>query len=316
MIDFGIPGDSLKLRRRVFTELMTPDAKTGYMDGEDYGLMRPFFEDENPDLETRLWMAFIYGTSYSCTTTLRFIQEFPTLADVRPGKLTRFWDDKRDSLWYQPDKRYLKNNNQVVPAIKSIYQLSHKNLTEYLTPLLEQGFDTTYKEITKKWRFFGPSGAYLFFDAIYAFCPELYSDPAVLDWKNCGQTVPEGMAHLLGEDEQALGHEPFDLPRYNKTVETLVKKFNCPKIVVESNLCFFRKLFKGTRYLGYYADRQLVECLNTAEHVQKECGIDIWDYRQRTTPTELRGEVGGWDGIRKERYKIFLNTGTLMGGDL
>ena len=80
-------------------------------------------------------------------------------------------------------------------------------------------------------------------------------------------------------------------------------------------LYFFRKLFKGSRYLGYYADRQLVECLNTAEHVQKECGIDIWDYRQRTTPTEFRGEVGGWDGIRKERYKIFLNTGTLMGGD-
>lgn len=312
MIDFGIPGDSLKLRRKVFSELMTPDEK-GYMDGEDYGLMRPFVAAENPDLETRLWMAFLYGMSYSCSTTLRFLHEFPTLADVTPSKANHFWDQNKPTLWFQPDKKYLKNNDQVVEAIKSIYRLSHKDLTGYLTPLLEQGFDATYQEITKRWKFFGPMGAYLFFDAIYAFCPELYSDPSTLDWKNCGRTVGEGMAHLIGEDAQALGDEPFDTPRYNKKVETITKAFQCPKIVVESNLCFFRKLFKGTRYLGYYADRQLRECLGTADILKQDCGIDIWDYREKTTPDYLRGEVGGWDGIRKDRYKIFLNTGTLLG---
>ena len=315
MIDFGIPNDSLKLRRNAFKVLMAPDAETGYMDGEDYHLMLPFNEDYHPDLETRLWMAFLYGMSYSCTTVFRFVTEFPTIAEVTPQKIKQFWSDYRDELWFQPDKRYLKNNNQVIPAIKSIYQLSHGSMTDYLVPLLKQGLDTAYDEILNKWRFFGPSGAYLFFDAIYGLSPELYSDPSALDWKRCGKTVPEGMAHLLGFDEQALGDEPYDIPVYNKNVDTWAEKLSAPKIVIESNLCFLRKLFKATRYLGYYADRQLCECTATAKAVKKHCGINVWNYRARTCPDYLRGEVGGWSDIRKERYKIFLTTGTLMGDE-
>lgn len=315
MIDYGIPNDSLKLRRHIFKELMTPDEATGYMDGEDYHLMLPFKDDYQPDLETRLWMAFLYGMSYSCTTVIRFVTEFPTVGDINPHRVKQFWSSYRDELWFQPDKKYLKNNNQVVPAIKSIYQQSHGNMTEYLVPLLEQGFDVTYQEILKHWRYFGPSGAYLFFDAIYGLSPELYSDPTALDWNNCGKTVPEGMAHLLGLDDQATGAAPYDIPLYNKNVDKWAARLPAPKIVIESNLCFLRKLFKATRYLGYYADRQLCECSATAELLEKHCGVDIWDYRARTCPDYLRGEVGGWDGIRKERYKIFLTTGTLMGDE-
>lgn len=315
MTDFGIPNDSIKLRKRIFRELMTPDTKTGYMDGEDYHLMYPFSEDNALGLETRLWMAFLYGMSYSCTTVIRFVTEFPTIADVKPNRVKQFWADYKTELWFQPDKKYLKNNDQVVPAIKSIYKLSHGNLTDYLIPLLGQGFDTAYQEIIKKWRYFGPFGAYLFFDAIYGLSPYLYSDPTALDWKNCGKTVPEGMAHLLGLDDQVLGNVPYDIPLYNKNVDWWAAKLGAPKIVIESNLCFLRKLFKATRYLGYYADRQLCECSATAKLLQKHCNIDIWDYRQRTCPSYLRGEVNGWNGIRKERYKIFLRTGTLMGDE-
>lgn len=313
MLDFGIPGDGRELRKSIFAKLMTPDPETGYMDGEDYGLMRPFVKDNNLDLETRLWLAFLYGLSYSCTTTMRFLAEFPTIADLKPKKLDSFWAEKKSTLWFQPDKRYLQNNDQVVPAIRHLRKRVGINLSQYLVPFLEQGFDATYKEITKNWRYFGPMGAYLFFDALYAFVPELYTDPATLDWKNMGRTVGEGMAHLLGRDLEAIGQSPFNTPRYDAKVEKLVKQFGCPKIVIESNLCFFRKLFKGTRYLGYYADRQLVECTHVETRVEKEVGVDIWDYRMKTTPDELRGEVGGWSGIRKDRYKIFLTTGTLMG---
>lgn len=314
MLDFGIPNDSIKLRRRVFRELMTPDQETGYIDGaDDCHLMYPFKEDQHPSLEMRLWMAFLYGMSYSCTTTIRFVTEFPTLQSVTPSRIKKFWTDNRETLWFQPDKKYLKNNNQVIPAIKSIYKLSDGSLSDYLVPFLTQGFDVTYKEITKNWKYFGPSGAYLFFDAVYKLSPELYSDPTHLDWKNGGQTVPEGMAHLLGLDEQAIHQEPYDIPRYDRMVDHLAQRLESPKIILESSLCFFRKLFKATRYLGYYADRQLCECNATAKILKKECGINIWDYRARTCPEYFRGEVGGWDGIRKERYKIFLTTGTLMG---
>ena len=315
MIDFGIPNDSIKLRHKVFKELISP-VNTDYVDGAmDYNLLLPFADDHLADVETRLWMAYLYGLSYSCTTVIRLATEFSSLAAISPGKIKSFWLDYKDELWFQPDKRYLKNNDQVIPAIRSLSKVSHGNLCEYLLPLLDQGFDTTYHEITKKWKYFGPMGAYLFFDALYGLLPELYQDPDTLDWKNCGKTVPEGMAHLLGLDEQAVCGAPYDIPLYNKTVDTMVKRYNQPKIIIESTLCAFRKLFKGTRYLGYYADRQLEECTATAKLLKKHCGVNIWNYRAQVCPDNLRGEVGGWGGIRKERYKIFLTTGTLMGGD-
>lgn len=313
MIDFGIPNDSIKLRKQIFKELMTPDAKTGYMDGEDYHLMYPYAEDNDLTLEQRLWAAFLYGLSYSCTTVFQFMNRFPTIQDVTSRSIKLFWAENKENLWFQPDKRYLKNNDQVIPAIKSLVHLSGGNLTEYMVPLLKQGFDSAYAHILKNWKYFGPSGAYLFFDAIYGLLPQLYSDPTHLDWKNCGQTVPQGMAHLLGLDDQAIGNAPYDIQRYDRAVDRWAKNLDSPKIVIESNLCFLRKLFKGTRYLGYYADRQLCECAAVSNILDKQCGIDIWDYRKRTCPKYLRGESNGWEGIRKERYKIFLNTGTLMG---
>ena len=274
--------------------------------------MLPYADEHDLDTEVRLWAAFLYGMSYSCTTVFRFLAEFPTLSQVTPKHLKRFWESKKDSLWFQPDKKYLKFNDQVVPAIKSLYQLSHGNLTEYLVPLLQQGFDATYAEILNHWRYFGPHGAYLFFDAIYGLCPDLYSDPSNLDWKNCGRTVPEGMAHLLGLDEQALGKEPFDIELYDKNVNFIAHKFGQPKVIVESVLCAFRKLFKGTRYVGYYADRQLTECASVETILQDDCGIDIWDYRAKTIPDHMRGEIHGWDGIRKQKCKDFLSLGGIL----
>lgn len=313
MIDFGIPGDSIKLRRKVFSQMITPDPETGYIDGAtDYCLLQPFADENKLSTEARLWAAFLYGMSYSCTTTMRFMMEFPMVKDVSPRPIKQFWDDYKESLWFQPDKKYLKNNDQVVPAIKCLYKLSHGNLKKYLMPLLKQGFDPTYKEILKNWKYFGPHGAYLFFDAVYGLCPELYSDPEDLDWKNCGKTVPEGMAHLLGLDEQALHKEPFDFIRFGKNVTMLSEKFGQPKVIVESTLCAFRKLFKGTRYVGYYADRQLAECNATAFVLNHNYGIDIWDYRAKSIPHHMRGEELEWNGIRKQKCKDFLNLGGVL----
>lgn len=315
MIDFGIPNDSIMLRRKTFKKLINPQ-DTSYVDGAmDYDLLIPFADEYSANTETRLWMAYLYGLSYSCTTVMRIVTEFPDLQAVKPKKIKKFWEDYKNELWFQPDKRYLKNNNQVIPAIKSLYQVSQKGFSEYFIPVINQGFDIAYKEILKNWDFFGPMGAYLFFDALYGLLPDMYSDPDALDWKNCGKTVPEGMAILLGLDEQAVHEEPYDIPLYNKTVNTLSSKYNQPKIVIESTLCAFRKLFKGTRYFGYYADRQLCECSATAKLLRKHCGVDIWKYRGIVCPEYLRGEIGGWKGIRKDRCKIFLNTGSLTGDD-
>lgn len=308
---YYIPKDDNKtFRRKVFLQLLD-SSNLGYVDGAtDYCLLLPFADEYNLTQEDRIWLAYLYGLSYSGTTAIRFYVEFPSLASIHPKKLNKFWKEQKETLWFNPDKKYLKNNDQVVEAIKGVYKITHKNIGCYMTPILEQGFNIAYKEIQKNWRFFGPHGAYLFFDALYGLCPQLYSDPTHLDWKNCGKTVVEGMAHLLYLDD-AVETKQHDYDRYNKMVDKLAEKTGEPKVIIESTLCAFRKLFKGTRYLGYYADRMLEECYATNE-ILDAIGIDIWSYRKQTVPDYLRGETHDWTGIRKERCKIFLETGELV----
>lgn len=308
---YCIPKDDNKtLRRKIFLQLLD-SSNLGYVDGAtDYCLLLPFADEYDLTQEDRIWLAYLYGLSYSGTTAIRFYVEFPSLASIHPKKLNKFWKEQKETLWFNPDKKYLKNNDQVIEAIKGIYKIAHKNIGYYMIPILEQGFNVAYKEIQKNWRFFGPHGAYLFFDALYGLCPQLYSDPTHLDWKNCGKTVGEGMAHLLYLDD-AIETKQHDYDRYNKMVDKLAEKTGEPKVIIESTLCAFRKLFKGTRYLGYYADRMLEECYAT-DKLLDAIGIDIWSYRKQTIPDCLRGETHDWTGIRKERCKIFLETGKLV----
>ena len=308
--DYGIPNDSLDQRMETFLGLMTPEYITGYMDGEVYQLLRPYVKEHGLNLRDRLWLGILYSMSYSCSTAIRFFEEFPDITNWQ--KVEEYWIEEKSTLHFNPDRKYLKNNNQVVNVLKNIYHLSNGGeLDKYFTPFLNRGFEAAYKEILDNWYGYGPMGAYLFFDTVYGFSPELYSDPDHLDWKGSGQTVVEGMALLLGDDE-AIDDKSYDLPKFNDAVDQLVKKLHSPKIVIESNLCFFRKLFKASRYLGYYADRELEEYLKVDKILQRY-GIDIWKLRKLTCDDSLRGEVHGWKGIQKNMMHDYLKTGKLRG---
>lgn len=309
-MNYVIPNDDgKKFRKKVFLSLLD-SSDLGYVDGAtDYCLLLPFAEDYMLNTKDRLWLAFLYGMSYSCTTSIRFFTNFPNPDKILPNELKKFWKAEKRFLWFNPDKKYLKNNDQVIPAIHSIYKNSRGDFETYMVENLKKGFDHMYKVIKRDWKFFGPHGAYLFFDAVYGLCPELYSDPTNLDWKNCGKTVSEGMAHLLYLDD-CIETKEHDFDRYNKNVNILVEKSGQPKVIIESTLCAFRKMFKQTRYHGYYADRMLEEC-NEVEKLMDSLGFDVWDYRKRTIPEVLRGEVNGWSGIRTEKCKLFLEKGKI-----
>ena len=305
---YNVPNDDYKkFRRNAFFELLGTEE---YVDGAtDYCLLPLFAEEFDLSLEQKLWLCYLYGMSYSQTTAMRFQKDFPTVDSVVPSKLKEFWRKNKESLWFNPDKKYLKNNDQVVPAIKSLYLVSGGNLENYLVPILKNGFDYTYKEIQEKWRFFGPHGAYLFFDALYGLCPDLYSDPENLDWKHCGKTVTDGMAHLLYRDD-CVGTEQHDFEYYNKIVNKIQKSSGRPKVIIESTLCAFRKLFKQTRYAGFYADRMLEECYSTEQYL-KPMGINVWKYRKKAIPEQFLGELHNWKGVRKELCQLFMKKGVI-----
>lgn len=305
---FQIPNDDNKSWRKKQFISMFQDAP--YIDGAtDYCLLMPFADDNQLDVNECLWLAYLYGLSYSCTTAIRLFREFSDPTAISPGELKRFWDSEKSTLWFNPDKKYLKNNNQVIPAIKSLYKIlrQHENFEAYILSVMQesQEFESMYKEIQKNWQYFGSHGAYLFFDALYGLIPEMYYNPKELDWKHAGKTVSEGMAHFLYLDD-SIGTGEYPINSFNKAVQKIQEKTGEPLVHIESTLCAYRKLFKGTRYVGYYADRMLEEAHATEKFVPT-----VWRFRERTIPKHLRGEDGGWTGIRKELCKKFLETGEL-----
>ena len=307
---YNLPTDDGKTyRKKQFLSLLK-NPRLGYIDGAtDYCLLPVFAEDYGLADDQRFWLAYLYGLSYSQTTAIRVFLSFPELGSVDSKQLQKFWDRNKTSLYFNPDRKYVKNNDKFVPAIESMKKLTEGNPLGYWDELTQSGFATAYRSIKKEWFYFGPMGIYLFLDALWGLLPQWYVDPDSIDWKSCGKTVPEGMCHLLYLDE-LVDDKEYPIDRFNRSVNWLCKKTGQPVVVVESTLCAFRKLFKGTRYIGYYADRMLVECAQANKSLW-DLGVDIFDYRSRAIPKELLGECNGWQGIRKDRMSLWLKEGVL-----
>lgn len=307
---YHIPGDTGKpYRRKAVLSLLSG----AYIDGAtDYCLLVPYADEEGLSEEERVWLAYLYGLSYSCTTAIRMLEVLPSTDKINMKLFRGFWRAEKSTLWFNPDKKYIKNNDQVFPALKSIGRIleEHDSLRDWVVNRSEKGFHELYRGIQKEWDFFGPMGAYLFLDALYGLCPRLYVDPDRLDWKGSGKTVVEGMAHMIYKDELIESRE-FPLDKFNRLVDKLQSKTKQPKVIIESTLCAFRKYFKGTRYLGYYADRLLEECTFVDSLKGVRYKPDVWGLREKTIPEELRGEIHGWEGIRKARLKGWLERGEL-----
>lgn len=319
MDKYHILGDNGKnTRKKLFLSLLK-DPLMGYIDGAtDYCMLIPFAEEHLLGDNKRTWLAFLYGLSYSQTTAMRIFLEFPDPLNVSRAAVKKFWFKNKSTLYFNPDRRYLKNNDQVLEAIDCFLDLTEGHCIRYWRCIKKGGFHAAYSEITKHWRYFGPMGAYLFFDAVYGLMPTEYVDPESLDWSHCGKPVGQGMAHLLYLDELVpnVSFTPDIVDRFNDTVDLIQGKTGQPKILIESTLCAFRKLFKGTRYIGYYADRMMVECkeVEAAKRLPDGFAEAIWQYRKETIPARYLGELSNspnWVGIRKSNLKLFLEEGRL-----
>lgn len=308
---YNLPTDNGKTYRKEQFISLLKDPPLGYVDGAtDYCLLPVFAEEEQLTPDQRFWLAYLYGLTYSQTTAIRTFIRFPDLKHTPIPQLSNFWKDSKSSLYFNPDRKYVKNNDAFVPAIRAMKELTDGNPVAYWEDLSQNGFNSLYKSIKKGWFYFGPMGIYLFLDALWGLLPDHYVDPEAIDWKSCGKTVPEGMCHLLYLDD-LVGDKQYPLDRFNKAVRYICRKTGQPVVIVESTLCAFRKLFKGTRYVGYYADRMLEECTQANKDLWG-LGVDIFDYRSKAIPRELLGELNGWSGIRKDRMRIWLERGVFQ----
>lgn len=266
--------------------------------------------------EGKAWLSYLYGLTYSTTTTILIYRHFPRLADISSRReLSDFWRKFKPYLYFNRDRRYIKNNDQFVEAIVGLRKFEGKTLFHNLKYIPDEQI---YRRIVKNWPYFGRHAAFLFFDAYSKMLRDgECSLSSISNW-NEAHTIAEGLALAVYDDElyercRKKRLTAADAGKLNSLVNKIEYDCGANFTDIESTICAYSKLFKGTRYLGYYIDRFQEELLQALDnHYPYDDMCLLFKLRERVTPHRCLGEYGGWNGIRKDRCKLWLKEGRLI----
>lgn len=257
-------------------------------------------------------LCYFYSLTYCVASALKIMQD----KDAILNDAERVANDLRPSLLFQSDRRYVACNKLFEKAL--VYW--RDNLSDNVESLEESlvsgsGALSFAKAIPTIEGFpsFGRYAAYLYAETYETIMGlPLSSDFSHVEYDS-GRVFTAGLLHLYGLDDAATIFEKKGFGAFkdlnesrlnsllNRLMTHLVENIGRVSIYqVETSLCAYRKFFKGTRYNGYYADRQLEELLKISSRVDPDVVETIFEARSRALPTEYLGEIGGWGGIRKE----------------
>ncbi len=259
------------------------------------------------NVEQRLWLAFLYATTYQAATTWYIFSEFPDAENVDAKRLQRWWSANRYRLHFQKDRRWIKSHDWLVRQVADYRVLTRGDAEgtfwkqREATPRLT--YDSLFSYFGQIWQF-GRFALFLFLEAVQALT-DFPMEPTGLDLRDA-EECREGLAWAIGAPS-FLGKgselQAWQLKRLEGALSPLTMEVRAdprqrayPYTIwnVETSLCAYGKMREGKRYLGYYIDRQATD-IQTMQSAVPE-GVDwtpLWDFRQGHFPRAfLLEEVG------------------------
>lgn len=296
--------DNLEFRYNTFLECAKRESE--YPDeGLPKMVLSAYASERDLSEHQKILLAYLYGMCYNPLTAIYLFEEYPF---GRGQEEEDWWVEHKEILDFQQDKVKIKYMNQLVPSIRSFCE----NFDSVQATVLHLGFDDLKKAVIPV-RYFGSHATYLMCDVLEVmFGKDLPCLPKKIYW-NEHRLPSEGALHLIGYDEmiplkeKSLSKETRDL--LDVVLENILSTTSLGLLETESTLCAYRKLFKQTRYSGYYRDRHL-ENINNCKLSQHIIDFNL-KVRRALIPEELLGEYSGWDGIRKDKCKEFKVYGKL-----
>lgn len=287
-------------------------------------LMQKYFNKEQFTQDDKVWWILLYSACY-CMGSACILQKELDFRTVNKQQLDAFWANNKHRLIFQSDRRYIKNMNQFNDIVKEFIRRSKRRPWQYLSQFIrdspEATYHTLYKEVTS-WKYYGRFGTILFLYNINKLLG-IPMDSDSYDWKN-GSTTTSAIFNAFYMDERADSFEkkaqlcPGNKEFLDSFLQKLVRKLKktYPNKIwtilgVTSDLCSYRKLFKQTRYLGYYVDRQQEE-LQWLQNHWPEYDLTwerFWKWRKLCLDHTYLGELNGWSGIQKERMTAWVERG-------
>lgn len=285
-------------------------------DGECNGILLKAWADlKGLSCADRFDLAFFYSTVYNIPSAIFMLRELDRIAEDPEGWCAR----NRPLLIFQSDRRYMRCNNALERTLKH-FSDKLAGGEEFVQATVKGGrIDTEMAiRLCQEWPNFGRFGAYLFTETLtYLMHLESANAPR-FDFRN-GATATSGVMNVFGFDAEA---DEFDrrkripgnmsleqLDALLATIAGAVEESggDADYACLETSLCAYRKFFKGSRYNGYYLDRQLEELVaypqinpGSSEYVN-----ELYDLRSELFPHEYLGELHDWLGVRKDMKSYY-----------
>lgn len=288
-------------------------------------LVKNFLQERKASKSDVVWWVLLYSSCY-CMGTACILYDMIDYRTVTDTELEEFWKEYKQDLIFQSDRRYIKNMNQFTDIVREFIRRSDRRPWNYIRQFIKDTPEATYKAMYKEvssWRYYGRFGTILFMYNLNKIL-KVELDYPNYNWRQ-GATTTSAIFNARYKDERADSFEKepklsdkdiVKLDEYLGRIKADLKS-NYPEknwtiMGVTSDLCSYRKLFKQTRYLGYYVDRQQEELIWLENHwpSQKSMWNRFWKLRKKHIPEEYLGEVNGWTGIQKELCNSWAERGS------
>lgn len=292
-------------------------------DGDCNGqVLRVYAESRMLNLQDCLDLTYFYSVTYCCVSAIFLMQHRD---DIRRD-YKFFADVNKNKLIFQSDRKYVRMLDNFKGMLATwVFQLQNDGKKFHEVFVNGDTVDTKKMlSFAEKWFFFSRFSAYLFMETYCDILRLKATHASGLDYEGDNMTFAGGLYYCFGMDREAEYVQKYhELPTDRTTFEALIQELqrevrdadgddNFTKL--ETSLCAYEKFFKGTRYNGYYADRQLEETLKMLNDHPTEFGKaceEVMIARKMAIPAIYRGEDNGWNGIRKEEKKRYKETGRI-----
>lgn len=265
-----------------------------------YAMLRYLCDRFELNIEQRFWLAFLYATCYCGPTVYYIYNEFPDFENVDEGRLKRWWEENKEKLYFQTDRRRIKSNDQFVQIFRSykekiggvsqrIFFNSLKSPHPDPVERLYHTYEIAWNEMSDLYQF-GRFSMFLYLEAVHVVTgfPMLPRSMDIKDAESCRNGLAYALQRpqFLTGDGKTLSH--LEMLVMQNEFDLLVKRLReeDPRNNVwniETTLCAYKKYVRGDRWVGYYLDRQHDEIKFLEESVKD--GVDwsvLWDYRMET----------------------------------
>ncbi len=267
-------------------------------------------------------LAYFYSTTYCCASAVFLLENRNRIK----RDAVAFAEEYKNKLIFQSDRKYVRMRDTFGRMLIEWAKMLSKASGEFNDKFINRNMVSTGEAIVEveRWYFFKRFSAYLFLETYCDILGLTGAHMSGMTYEGDSMTFAGGLFYVFGMDAEAeYVQRHHRLPTDNAFFEELIRELQAEVrsaggddnfVKLETSLCAYEKFFKGTRYNGYYADRQLGELVEMGEREEFVTACDdVYKARQDAIDHQYLGEANGWDGIRKELKTHYRDTHAIVG---